>query len=57
MINQRRSFEKQNKLTRIELDNIKQRIENSLTVQNNKIDSVVDDAFEEKANNLYEATK
>ena len=36
-------------------DNIKQRIENELTEQN-KTDSVGDDVFVEKVNNLYEAT-
>lgn len=40
----------------IELDYIKQRIENELTVQNNETGSVVDDVLVEKPNNLYEAT-
>ena len=46
LMNQRRFIEKQNKLTGIELDNIKQRVENEFNVQNNQTDSV--------ANNLHE---
>lgn len=33
---------------------MQQRIENGQTVQKTEIDSVVDDVFVEKANNLYE---
>ena len=40
---------------KIKHDNIKQWIENELTKQN-KTDSVGDDVFVEKFNNLYEAT-
>ena len=54
LMNQRRFIEKQNKLTGIELDNIKKRVENELNVQNNQTDSVVDDVSVEEANNLYE---
>lgn len=56
LMNQRRFIEKQNKLTGIELDNIKKRIENELNVQNNQTDSVADDVSVEEANNLYEET-
>ena len=38
-MNQRRYIEKQHKLTAIELDNIKQQIENELNEQNNQTDS------------------
>ena len=53
LMNQRRFIEKQNKLTGIELDNIKQRVENELNVQNNQTDNVADVSVEE-ANNLDE---
>ena len=45
LMNHRRYIEKQNKLTEIGIDNIKQRIESELNVQNNQTDSVVDDVF------------
>ena len=51
VMNQRRYIEKQNKLTGIELDNIKQRIENELNVQNNQTDCVVGVVCLEEANN------
>ena len=54
LMNQRRFIEKQNKLTGIELDNIKQRVENELNVQNNQTDNVADDVSVEEANNLHE---
>ena len=50
-MNQRRYIEKQHKLTAIELDNIKQQIENELNEQNNQTDSVADDVFVEEVNN------
>ena len=53
-MNQRRFIEKQNKLTEIELDNIKQRVENKLNVQNNQTNSVTDDVSVEETNNLHE---
>ena len=55
-MNQRRYIEKQNKLTEIEIDNIKQRIESERNVQNNQTDSVADDVFVEEANNPYRET-
>ena len=55
LMNQRRFIEKQNdKLTGIELDNIKQRVKNELNVQNNQTDNVADDVSVEEANNLHE---
>ena len=54
LMNQRRFIEKQNKLTEIELDNIKQRVENELDVQNNQTNSVTDDVSVEETNNLHE---
>ena len=54
LMNQRRFIEKQNKLTGIELDNIKQRVENELNVQNNQTDNVADDVSVEEATNLDE---
>ena len=56
LMNQRRYIEKQNKLTEIGIDNIKQRIESELNVQNNQTDSVVDDVFVKEANNPYKET-
>ena len=56
LMNQRRYIEKQNKLTEIGIDNIKQRIESELNVQNNQTDSVVDDVFVNEANNPYKET-
>ena len=41
-MNQRRFIEKRNKLTGIEVDNIKQRVENEFNVQNNQTSSVAD---------------
>ena len=55
-MNQRRYIEKQNKLTEIEIDNIKQRTESELNVQNNQTDSEVDDVFVEEADNPYRET-
>ena len=54
LMNQRRFIEKENKLTEIELDNIKQRVENELDVQNNQTNSVTDDVSVEETNNLHE---
>ena len=55
-MNQRRSIEKQNKLTGIEIDEIKQRIESEFNVQNSQTDTEVDDVAVEKANNAIEET-
>lgn len=54
LMNQRRFIEKQNKLTEIELDNIKQRIEKELNVQNNQTNSVADDVSVEETNYRHE---
>ena len=55
LMNQRRFIQKiKNKLKGIELDNIKQRVENELNVQNNHTDSVADYVSAEEANNLHE---
>ena len=56
LMNQRRFIEKQNKLTGIEIDNIKQRVESELNVQNSQTDTEVDDVFVEEANNPIEET-
>ena len=56
LMNQRRYIEKQNKLTEIGIDNIKQWTESEFNVQNNQTDSVVDDVFVEEANNPYKET-
>ena len=55
LMSHRRYIEKQNKLTEIGIDNIKQRIESELNVQK-QTDSVVDDVFVEEANNPYKET-
>ena len=55
-MNQRRFIEKQNKLTGIEIYNIKQRVESELNVQNSQTDTEVDDVFVEEANNPIEET-
>ena len=49
-MNQRRFIEKQNKLTGIEIDEIKQRVESELNVQNSQTDTEVDDVVVEEAN-------
>ena len=54
-MNQRRFIEKQNKL--IEIDEIKQRVESELNVQNSQTDTEVDDVVVEEANNAIEETK
>ena len=56
-MNQRRFIEKQNKLTGIEIDEIKQRVESELNVQNSQTDTEVDDMVVEEANNAIEETK
>ena len=54
LINQRRFLEKQNKLTGIDRDNIKQRVENELNAQNNQTNSVADDVSVEETNIHHE---
>ena len=54
LMNQRRFIEKQNKLTGIELDNIKQRVENELNVQSNQTSSVADGVVVEETNSRHE---
>ena len=56
-MSQRRFIEKQNKLTGIEIDEIKQRVESELNVQNSQTDTEVDDVAVEEANNAIEETK
>ena len=56
-MNQRRFIEKQNKLTGIEIDEIKHRVESELNVQNIQTDTEVDDVAVEEANNAIEETK
>ena len=53
---QRRFIERQNKLSGIEIDNIKQRVESEFNVQNSQTDSEADDVFVEEANNATEET-
>ena len=57
LMNQRRFIEKQNKLTGIETDEIKQRVGSELNVQNSQTDTEVDDVAVEEANNAIEETK
>jgi len=57
LMNQRRFIEKQNKLRGIEIDEIKQRVESELNVQNSQTDTEVDDMAVEEANNAIEETK
>ena len=57
LMNQRRFIEKQKKLTGIEIDEIKQRVEGELNVQNSQTDTEVDDVVVEEANNAIEETK
>ena len=56
-MSQRSFIEKQNKLTGIEIDEIKQRVESELNVQNSQTDTEVDDVAVEEANNAIEETK
>ena len=55
-MNQCRFIEKQNKLTGIDLDNIEQRVENELNVQNNQTSSVADGVVVEETNSRHEET-
>ena len=57
LMNQRRFIEKQNKLTGIEIDEIKQRVESELNVQNRQTDTEVDDVAIEEVNNAIQETK
>ena len=57
LMNQRRFIEKQHKLTGIEIDEIKQRVESKLNVQNSQTDTEVDDVAVEEAYNAIEETK
>ena len=52
LMNQSRFIEKQSKLTGIELDNIKQRVENELVVRNNQSSSAADGVAVEETNSL-----
>ena len=51
---QRRLIEKQNKLTGIEIDEIKQRVASELNVQNSQTDTEVDNVALEEANSAIE---
>ena len=54
LMNQSRFIEKQSKLTGIELDNIKQLVENELVVQNNQSSSAADGVAVEETNSRHE---
>ena len=47
-MNQRRYIERQNKLTEIEIDDIKRRIESEVNIQNSQADSAVADVLVKK---------
>ena len=53
-MNQRRYIERQNKLTNIEIENIKRRIESEVNIQNSQAESAVADVLVKKTNSSHE---
>ena len=53
-MNQRRYIEMQNKLTEIEIDDIKRRIESEVNIQNSQAESAVADVLVERTNSPHE---
>ena len=53
-MDQRRYIERQSKLTEIEIDDIKRRIESEVNIQNSQAESAVADVLVEKTNSPHE---
>ena len=53
LMNQRRYIERQNKLTEIEIDDIKRRIGNEVNIQNSQTERLVADVLVEETNSPY----
>ena len=53
-MNQRRRIERQNKLTEIEIEKIKRRIESEVNIQNSQAESTVADVLVKKTNSSHE---
>ena len=54
LMNQRRYIERQNKLTEIEIDDIKRRVESGVIIQKSQAESAVADVLVEKTNSPHE---